>query len=181
LCWPKAHKRKTIVGIWNKAKGERSMNNKQVIIICFVLVFVSLIVASDKAVESSNETSQNVHFEKIEIYEDDGVNLQRFQSIKKYDIVTVDPVAFMKDADSGKITIELSGKEYKLELGSGKYLNEGNTPEIYSYRGQVVGYPESKVHFTVTDTVVLGTVDFGDIGNAKYRIERIYRFRKRIY
>jgi hypothetical protein len=151
------------------------MNYKQVIIICFVLVFVSLIVASDKAVESSNETSQNVHFEKIEIYEDDGVNLQRFQSIKKYDIVTVDPVAFMKDADSGKITIELSGKEYKLELEPGILMNEGSKPEIHTYNGNVIGYSESNVRFTTSEAGVIGWVKVDDI---KYIIEQAGEIRR---
>jgi hypothetical protein len=69
--------------------------------------------ASAEAVESSNENlqtpvelgTQSLHFEKINIDEHDGLNLQRFESIKKYDLVTVDPIAFKKDAHSGEITI----------------------------------------------------------------------------
>ncbi|WMW23879.1 hypothetical protein RE474_07140 [Methanolobus sediminis] len=154
------------------------MNYKQIIVICFVLVFISLIVVSEKAVESSNETSQNVHFEKIEINEDDGINLQRFDSITKYDIVTVDPVAFIKDADSGKITIELSGKEYKLELEPGILMNEGSKPEIYTYNGNVVGYSESKARFTASEAGVIGRVDFGGILNIKYIIEQAGEIRR---
>lgn len=161
----------------------KPMNYKQIIIICFVLIFASLAVASEEAVESSNETSQNVHFEKIEINEEEKLNLQRFESIIKYDIVTVHPVAFKKDADSGEIVIELSGKEFKLQLEPGIYINEGDQQflhnetglyeiemgEIYTYNGKVVGYPQSEVHFTVSNTVVLGTVEINDI---KYRIGR---------
>lgn len=154
------------------------MNNKQIIIICFVLGFVSLIVINEKAVESSNETSQNVHFEEIEINEDDGVNLQRFDSITKYDIVTVDPVAFMKDADSGKITIQLSGKEYKLELEPGILMNEGSKPEIYIYNGNVVGYSKSKARFTASEAGVIGWVDLGGILNIKYIIEQAGEIRR---
>jgi hypothetical protein len=153
------------------------MNYKQIIIICFVLIFVSLIVASEESVESSNETlqtpvefdTQNVHFEKIEIYEDDELNLQRFDSITKYDIVTVDPVAFKKDANSGEITIELSGKEYKLEFEPAVQIHGTG---IYTFNGKVVGCPESKVRFTVSESGVIGWVKFGGIRNIKYIIEQ---------
>jgi hypothetical protein len=42
-------------------------------------------------------------------------------------------------------------------------------PKIYTYNGKVVGYPESKARFTVSDTGLVGWVKVGDI---KYIIER---------
>ncbi|ETA67966.1 Reprolysin family propeptide [Methanolobus tindarius DSM 2278] len=167
------------------------MRNKQTIAICFVIAIICSMAASAEAVEASNDNLQasvesdtlNEHFEKISIDKSDRLNLRSFDSIKKYDFVTVDPIAFQKDANSGEITIEIAGEDFKLELEPAIYINEGDTlaihnetglyeiemPEIYTYNGKVVGYPESKTRFTVSDTGLVGRVEIGDI---KYIIER---------
>ncbi|MFA7198228.1 MAG: hypothetical protein WC093_02960 [Methanoculleus sp.] len=103
-----------------------------------------------------------------------GVNLTSLPPLRKYDLVTADPAAFVVDAGSGSpVTLRLPGGEFVLDLepvpgpvaeGARAFVrNELGTfavalPSTWRFEGTVAGEPGSFASFTVDDNVILGTI-----------------------
>ena len=106
-----------------------------------------------------------------------GVNLTSLPPLRKYDLVTADPAAFVADAGSGSpVTLRLPGREFVLDLepvpgpvaeGARAFVkNESGTfavalPSTWRFEGTVAGEPGSSAAFTVGTDVILGTVRCG--------------------
>lgn len=105
------------------------------------------------------------------------VNLTNLPPLRKYDLVTADPAAFVADAGSGgPVTLRLPGREFVLDLepvpgpvaeGARAFVrNESGTfavalPSTWRFEGTVAGEPGSSAAFTVGGDVILGTVRCG--------------------
>lgn len=101
-------------------------------------------------------------------------NLTNLPPLRKYDLATADPAAFIADAGSGSpVTLRLSGRDFVLDLesvpgpvaeGARAFVkNESGTialalPRIWSFEGTIAGEPGSFASFTVGDDVILGTI-----------------------
>ncbi len=106
-----------------------------------------------------------------------GANLTSLPPLRKYDLVTADPAAFVADAGSGgPVTLRLPGGEFVLDLepvpgpvaeGARAFVkNESGTfevalPSTWRFEGSVAGEPGSLASFTVGSDVILGTVRCG--------------------
>jgi hypothetical protein len=106
-----------------------------------------------------------------------GANLTSLPPLRKYDLVTADPAAFVADAGSGgPVTLRLPGGEFVLDLepvpgpvaeGTRAFVkNESGTfevalPSTWRFEGTVAGKPGSLTSFTVGSDVILGTVRCG--------------------
>ena len=104
-------------------------------------------------------------------------NLTNHPPLRKYDLVTADPAAFVADAGSGSpVTLRLPGGEFVLDLepvpgpvaeGARAFVrNESGTfevalPSTWRFEGTVAGKPGSSAAFTVGSDVILGTVRCG--------------------
>ena len=102
------------------------------------------------------------------------VNLTNLPPLRKYDLMTADPGAFIADAGSGsQVALRLRGQEFVLDLepvlgpvaeGARAFVkNESGTfavalPRIWFFEGTVAGSPESSASFTVGGDVILGTI-----------------------
>ncbi|WP_187287572.1 M12 family metallo-peptidase [Methanolacinia petrolearia] len=98
--------------------------------------------------------------------------------ISEYSLVTVDPIAFMRDADNGKLLeYSLNGENYSIELSEVPSIiapdaklyiktNDGTTvsdiPTIKQYQGRIVGTKSGDAFFTVDDNVILGRITMDD-------------------
>lgn len=105
------------------------------------------------------------------------VNLTSLPPLRKYDLVTADPAAFVADAGSGSaVTLRLPGREFVLDLelvpgpvaedARAFVKNESGTfavalPRIWRFEGTVAGEPGSSAAFTVGSDVILGTIRCG--------------------
>jgi len=106
-----------------------------------------------------------------------GANLTSLPPLRKYDLVTADPAAFVADAGlGGPVTLRLPGREFVLDLepvpgpvaedARAFVKNESGTfavalPSTWRFEGTVAGEPGSSAAFTVGDGVILGTVRCG--------------------
>ncbi|AKB56448.1 hypothetical protein A9239_17030 [Methanosarcina sp. A14] len=122
----------------------------------------------------------NQYYEEISLDELGKSGVYRLNvpnTITKYDLLLMNPELFKKDADLGKMTIQLIGQNFELQLEPGIWVSKGDKeiiknetgiyeidmPEVYNYYGSVVGIPESKVRFTVSDDAVLGWIEVKDV------------------
>ena len=104
----------------------------------------------------------------------------------EYALVTVDPQAFMQDADGKhKMTITLDGKEYQMEIhqiaspidknakliiGDSKSEKIVDLPRIFSYSGVIINGEKGDALFTISDDVILGKIT---VGNSSYIIDQL--------
>lgn len=104
-------------------------------------------------------------------------NLTSLPPLRKYDLVTADPAAFVADAGlGGPVTLRLPGREFVLDLepvpgpvaedARAFVKNESGTfavalPSTWRFEGTVAGEPGSSAAFTVGTDVILGTVRCG--------------------
>ena len=105
------------------------------------------------------------------------VNLTNLPPLRKYDLMTADPAAFVAGAGSGSpVTLRLPDRELVLDLepvpgpvaeGARAFVkNESGTfevalPHIWRFEGTVVGEPGSSASFTVGGDAILGTIRCG--------------------
>ncbi len=105
------------------------------------------------------------------------VNLTNLPPLRKYDLVTADPAAFVAGAGSGsRVTLRLPDREFVLDLepvpgpvaeGARAFVkNESGTfevalPHMWRFEGTVVGDPGSSASFTVGGDAILGTIRCG--------------------
>lgn len=138
---------------------------------------------SNESIDTSlNQYYTEISFDELEKHGEYKLNVQ--DTITKYDLLLMNSEAFRKDADSGKMTIQLAGQTFELQLEPGIWISKGDKeiiqnktgmyeidmPEIYNYYGSIVGVPESRVRFTVSDDAVLGWIKVGDV---KYIISQV--------
>lgn len=104
----------------------------------------------------------------------------------EYALVTVDPKAFMQDADGKhQVTITLDGIEYQMEIhqiaspidknakliiGDSKSEKIVDLPRILSYRGVIINGETGDALFTVCEDVILGKIN---VGNSSYIIDQL--------
>jgi len=147
------------------------------------ILLVSMIFVPAVSADVSNESIDvpfNQYYKEIESnelekYEEYKLNVS--DTITKYDLLLMNPEAFKKDADSGEMTVQLAGQNFELHLEPGIWISEGDKeiiknetgiyeidmPPVYNYYGDIVGDPESKVRFTVSNDAVLGWIKANDI------------------
>lgn len=104
-------------------------------------------------------------------------NLTSLPPLRKYDLVTAAPAAFVADAGSGSpVVLRLPGREFVLDLepvagpvaesALAFVKNESGTfsvalPRTWRFEGMVAGESGSSASFTVGSDVILGTVRCG--------------------
>lgn len=151
------------------------------------LLIVGVVLTPFVSAESNKTKyiSMDECFQTIEVTTSQEKNIEISDAIKKYDAVTIDAKAFKKNADKGSLNIVLAGDEFDVDLEPAVWVNkdikaycddeDGKVKEmkmdpIYQYTGQVAGYPNSTVCFTLDDEVVLGWIEIND---EMYVIEQV--------
>lgn len=122
--------------------------------------------------DSSSEIFENISLDEKPL---------KFAEILNYfETVTANPAAFLNDVSDGHVTLKLLGQEFQLDLQEVHIVSDDAViitengsripvPKAYSYRGTVVGKPNSSVALTVGDDVVIGEIN---IENKIYCIEQ---------
>lgn len=138
-------------------------------------------IDSDKQIEITSRDflergapiSVDQYFNKVSLTKTDTYYLKKIpETITKYDLVTVDSYSFLRDAASGRMTVEFAEEKFELDLAGGIQTNKGikkiihnetgtyemDIPPIYLFKGKVVGSPESEVQFTISNNALLGYI-----------------------
>jgi hypothetical protein len=164
-----------------------NQNNKAIASLLMALLIVGVVLTPFVSAESNKTKyiSMDECFQTIDVTTSQENTIEISDAIKKYDAVTIDAKAFKKNADKGSINIVLAGDEFDVDLEPAVWVNKdikaycddenGKVKEmkmdpIYQYTGQVVGYPNSTVCFTLDDEVVLGWIEIND---EMYVIEQV--------
>lgn len=110
----------------------------------------------------------------------DPAEVRSFQqpAVSEYSLVTVDPSAFIRDAENGEeLECTLDGEKYSIDLSgipgvlapdAKLYIITGNgtmvtdVPQIKQYEGRIVGNKPGKASFTVDASVILGSITTDD-------------------
>jgi hypothetical protein len=164
-----------------------NQNNKTIASLLMALLIVGVVLTPFVSAESNKTKyiSMDECFQTIDVTTSQENTIEISDAIKKYDAVTIDAKTFKKNADKGSINIVLAGDKFDVDLEPAVWVNKdikaycddenGKVKEmkmdpIYQYTGQVAGYPNSTVCFTLDDEVVLGWIEIND---EMYVIEQV--------
>lgn len=114
---------------------------------------------------SSSEIFENISYDKS--------SLRFAETLDDFETVTVNPDVFLKDAEDGRVKLRLIGKEFDLELKKIHIVDDNATinienetgnyiipaPKSDSYIGKVVGKENSNALLTVSDDVLIGSIE----------------------
>lgn len=143
-----------------------------VLLASMILMNIAFLPGTAYADDSSSEIFENISLDK---------KPSNFAEILDYfETVTVNPAAFLNDVSDGHVTLRLLGQEFQLDLqeihiasDDAVIITENGSripaPKSYSYRGTVVGKPNSSVILTVGDDVLIGDIN---LENKSYFIEQ---------
>ncbi|WP_445475717.1 M12 family metallo-peptidase [Methanococcoides methylutens] len=93
-------------------------------------------------------------------------------SLSYFETVTVNTAVFKKDAEAGRVNLEIVGQDLEIELYKRPSVSENakiivedekgiqlmDAPEVCTYEGKVVGKEDSSVKFTVDDIIIIGKI-----------------------
>lgn len=143
-----------------------------VLLASMILMNIAFLPGAAYADDSSSEIFENISIDKKPL---------KFAEILDYfETVTANPAAFLNDVSDGHVTLKLLGQEFQLDLqeihivsDDAVIITENGSripaPKSYSYRGTVVGKPNSSVILTLGDDVLIGDIN---LENKSYFIEQ---------
>ncbi len=143
-----------------------------VLLASMTLMNIAFLPGMAYADDSSSEIFENISLDK---------KPSNFAEILDYfETVIVNPAAFLNDVSDGHVTLKLLGQEFQLDLqeihivsDDAVIITENGSripaPKSYSYRGTVVGKPNSSVTLTAGDDVLIGDIN---LENRSYFIEQ---------
>lgn len=140
-----------------------------------LLASSSILTSTSMATNSSSEIFENISYDKN--------SLLFAEILDDFETVTSNPDLFLKDVEDGRVKIKLLGKEFDLELEETHIVDDNATinienetgsyiipaPRSNSYIGTVVGEENSRVLLTVSDDVLIGSIE---LENTSYVIEQ---------
>lgn len=145
-----------------------TVNNAKTILFASLIVAMILPFSGMNYAEATNEDTNNYK---------ENIRKNLPNSIKTFDLVDVSPELFKKKIENtGKVQIHfgntiktLSLEEFSIRAPDFDYPTTINVdgeiitlPEVKSYRGNVIGIPDSKVVMTIVDKEVSAKISIGD-------------------
>ena len=173
---------------YGKMRGvEKRMNLSKTGVVLLVLLLAAMamvpMVSAEKVLHSKDLVSLKNMMSDVPA--DSKIQPAISKTITEYALVTVDPAAFIKNADSSKIVeCTINRTVYSIELiaipsiiapGAKLYIKTSNgttvtdIPQLKQYRGRILGVTNGDAFFTVDDKVLLGRIS---IGNDSYFISQ---------
>lgn len=155
-------------------------------VILLALLLAAMAMAPVVSAEKVLQTKDLVGMKYIsDISSDSKIQMPISKTIAEYALVTVDPAAFIKNADSMKVVeTTINGTVYSIELTAVPSIiapsaklytktSSGTTvsdiPQVKQYRGRILGATNGEAFFTVDDKVLLGWIS---TGNNSYFIDQ---------
>lgn len=106
----------------------RTIKRAIFVVLTVLCSFMSFGTASaelgNESVNIPNQYYTEISFNELEKYEEYKLNLP--DTITKYDLLLMNPEIFRKDADSGKMNIQLAGQNFELQLDPGIWISKGD-------------------------------------------------------
>jgi|GEM_PF-1415765 len=114
-------------------------------------------------VSSASNTSGNTTniFELVTI---NTSSLRQNEYLTDYETVTANPEIFLDDVSDGDINMEILGQHFHLELNETFIVSKDavTIEKIRTYRGKVVDVDDSRASFTVSETILIGSIEVND-------------------
>ncbi|WP_462273274.1 M12 family metallo-peptidase [Methanohalophilus sp.] len=138
-------------------------------------ILIAMLILSMTAMGQTTDNI-DINSEIISIVNTEKTTLGFDDVLTNFETATVDPTVFLNDVGDGTVNLKLLEQEFNLELQEiyitspdvKIILDDGydksilDAPKISTYKGKVVGEPNSSVILTVADDVVIGDIKFKD-------------------
>lgn len=146
-----------------------------VLLVTIMILSVVAVLSTAPEADANSDILNDIDFDKT--------SLKFNEILDNFETVTTNSTTFLNDVSDGRVTLELLGQEFDLDLqemdsvsNDAVIITENGSmipaPESSTYKGTVVGEANSNAILTATDDVILGEINVGD---KSYFIEQTSR------